>query len=499
MTSSASAAVPHRTNTRPPTGARRAWLIVAVVLIGDLLDLLDSLVTTIAGPSILRDLGGSNEFLQWLAAGYTVAMAAGLLIGARLGDMYGRKRMFLIGISGFTATSLLSAVSTSPSMLITARVLQGLVGAMMVPQALGLIKQSFPPQKVGLAFGLTGPVLALGGVGGPILAGWLVDADYFGWGWRMIFAINVPIGIALVIAGSILLPPSVPRRELRLDVGGATYAATGMAAIIFALVHGREFAWPWWIFAVLAAGVVSLILFARSQHRRDAAGRTPLVTPTLFTRRAFLAGLGIGSLFFGAVMGSALLFAFFFQLGLGLSPLAAGLAAAPQAVGMIIGFVLSQALGLTRRTMLIGLGTVAAGFAAVAALTLAADATATATVGLYIAPLAIIGIGMGLAIAPFFDIVLAGVADHETGSASGSLTAVQQLGNALGVAILGTVFFTVLEHDPAGGTSGYSHALATALFVTVGLVVIAGALTLMLPLRAEHSDSAPADDDPAAD
>ncbi|MDN5726010.1 MAG: MFS transporter [Propionibacteriales bacterium] len=466
---------------------RLAWAVVAVVLLGDLLDLLDSLVTTIAGPSIARDLGGGDVLIQWLSAGYTLAMAAGLLVGARLGDMFGRKRMFLIGISGFTLISLLAATAMSAELLIVLRVLQGLVGALMVPQALGLIKQSFPPDKVGTAFGLTGPVLALGGVAGPIVAGWLVDANYLGWGWRMIFAINVPIGIALIIAGAIILPPSTPDKSITLDVGGALLAAGGMGAVVFGLVHGREYGWPWWVFAVIIAGVLALVAFVFVQQARHRAGRSTLVTPSLFTKRSFLAGLAIGALFFGAILGSSLLFALFFQLGLGMTPLQAGLAAAPQAVGMIVGFVLSQILGLTRRTMHMGLTAVLVGFVAIIALT--ATLGGQVTVWQMLPPLGLVGIGMGLAMAPFFDIVLAGVDDDEVGSASGSLTAVQQLGNAVGVAALGTVFFTVLS-TTTGDEAGYATALNTALGWAVAFLILAAVATIWLPRRArDHAGS----------
>ncbi len=493
-TNSGVSALAHKHHTGSSASRRWPWVVVAVVLMGDLLDLLDSLVTTIAGPSIVRDLGGGSEFLLWLSAGYTVAMAAGLLVGARLGDIFGRKTMFLAGITGFTLTSLLAALSVSPDMLTAVRAVQGLVGAMMVPQALGLIKETFPPDKVGVAFGLTGPVLALGGVAGPILAGWLVDADYFGWGWRMIFAINVPVGIALIIAGVLYLPASRPNRALGLDVGGALLAGAGMAATICALVNGREFAWAWWIYAVLTGGICALAGFALRQVRRDRAGKSTLVTSSLFSKRAFLTGLAVGALFFGALIGSSLLFALFFQLGLGLSPLQAGLAAAPQAVGMIVGFVLSQVFGLSRRTMLFGLAAVIVGFAVIIGLAHALGSNIG--VRYLLAPLALIGIGMGLAIAPFFDMVLAGVDNDEIGSASGSLTAIQQLGNALGVAALGTVFFTVLDAHAGKSENAYTQALSTALSLSVALVTAAAIATFFLPRQATRP--APVHDDHAA-
>ena len=259
--------------TGPSVSARRAWAAVGIILVGEIMDLLDSLVTTVAGPTITRDMGGSQGFIQWLAAGYTIAMAAGLLVGGRLGDKYGRKNLFLIGLAGFTVTSLVSALATNPETLITARVLKGLLGALMVTQALGMIRSVFPPDKVGVAFGVTGPVMALSGVAGPIMAGWLVDADYFGWSWRMIFAVNVPVGLLALVAGLAVLPRSRPQRDLRIDMVGALIAAAGMAAVVFSLVQGRELGWPWWVFVLLTAGVGALAGPARVVRRGACRGR----------------------------------------------------------------------------------------------------------------------------------------------------------------------------------------------------------------------------------
>jgi EmrB/QacA subfamily drug resistance transporter len=479
---------------QPPatTGAEprpRLWAIIAVILAGEILDLLDSLVTIVAGPSILKDFGGTQTLVQWLSAGYTVAMAAGLLVGGRLGDMFGRKRMFLVGLAGFTTTSLISAMAGNAETLITARVLQGLLGALMVPQALGIVKEVFPPKMLGVALGITGPVMALSGVAGPIVAGWLVDANYFDLGWRMIFVINLPIGVATLVAGLLLLPKSRPQKGLTLDVTGAALASTGVAALVFALVQGRDFGWPWWIFAVMAGALTALAGFAKHQSARDARGSSTLVVPSLFGKKAFIAGLSVGALFFSALMGLSLLFSLYFQIGLGLSPLKAALASLPQAIGVIAGFGASQALGMVRRTMLTGLATILVGIvAAMTAINLQGD-TVNAW---WLSPaLAILGIGMGMALAPFFGMVLAGVDETETGSASGSLTAVQQVGNALGVSLLGAVFFAALDTHRVLDGPAFASASTYALGAAIALVVVAFLLTLLLPkVAVENSDAA---------
>src|SRR5215475_1703021 len=228
----AGAAAPSATTTDAATAYRWRWAALAVILAAEVMDLLDALVTTIAGPSIRADLHGSESLIQWLGAGYTLAMAVGLITGGRLGDLYGRKRMFMVGATGFATASLICALAQNPEMLITFRVLQGLFGAVMLPQGLGIIKEMFPPKELAAAFGAFGPVMGLSAVGGPILAGWLVSADYFGWGWRMIFVINLPLGIAAVIGGLKFLPRTGGTHAARIDWRGVLIMSLASLLII---------------------------------------------------------------------------------------------------------------------------------------------------------------------------------------------------------------------------------------------------------------------------
>ncbi len=485
----------HLTETSPARAVAPhpwRWAALFVVLAAEVMDLLDALVTVIAGPSVIRDLGGATTFIQWFTAAYTVAMAAGLLLGGRLGDIYGRRRMFLIGMAGFTVASLLCAAAQSPEMLLATRVIQGFFGAAMIPQGLGMIKEMFPPEEMGKAFGAFGPVMGLASVGGPVLAGWLVTADFFGLGWRAIFAINVPIGIAGFVAGLKYLPASMPHRGLKIDVPGALLATGGMAALIIPLIQGREYDWPAWCFALLAAAFASFALFAVIEWRRDRAGLATLVVPSLFGKRAFTSGLLTGLAFFGSLMGSTMVFTLFVQLGLGFDALHAGLAGLPQALGMMVGFGVAQALHarLGRRLMHIGGVLVAGGLIGLVLIIGAAGSS----IGVWaMAPaLVAMGTGMGMTMAPFFDIVLAGVSPEESGSASGTLTAVQQVGGALGIAILGTVFFSSLDTAVASGgpsIAAFGSATQASLWVAAGMVAIGWVLTFLLPKRAEHYDS----------
>ncbi|MBT2233822.1 MFS transporter [Nonomuraea sp. NEAU-A123] len=459
---------------------RWRWVALFVILAAEVMDLLDALVTSIAAPTIQKDLGGSSSMVQWLVAGYTLAMAVGLITGGRLGDLYGRKRMFVIGALGFTAASLLCGVAANPEMLIASRVVQGLFGAVMLPQGLGLIKEMFPPKEMGKAFGMFGPVMTISSVGGPILAGWLVDADLFGTGWRMIFLINLPLGLAAALAGMRYLPEFRLSNATRLDLVGMLLVSAAAFLLIFPLIQGRDLDWPAWTFVSMAASLVVFAVFGRYESRRAGSGKDPLITPSLFRKRAFTGGLVAGLAFFTGMIGLSLVFTLYTQVGLGYSPLKAGLTGLPQAIGGVVGFGLAMSglqEKLGRGLLQIGTAVMAVG-AAVLGLTIHLAGTDISPWQL--APgLAFVGIGMGLTMAPFFDIVLSGVEPHESGSASGTLTATQQLGGALGSALLGTLFFDLLKSQWSFGS-----AMQVTVWVEIGLLALTFVLSYLLPRKA---------------
>lgn len=455
-----------------PAAHPRRWLGLFAILGADLLNLLDSTVGTIAAPAIRADLGGSTSTLQWIAAGYTLAMAVGLLVGGRLGDMYGRKRMMIVGVLGFLAASLLCAVSLSPEMLLAARVLQGGFGAVMVPQSFGLIRELFG-QDVGKAFALLGPVIGLATVLGPVVAGVLVDADLFGTGWRMVFAINIPLGAFALAVGARVLPDSPPSaRGQRLDVRGALLAAAGMFLLVYPLTQGHELGWPAWTFGMLAASVVVLAVFAASQRR----GGTVLVRLSVFARRSYSSGVVFVLSFFGVITGFSLAVGLFLQLGLGYSPLKASLTMAPWAVGAFVGSAVGASVlaGMGRRVLHLGLGLMTAGLTWLY-FSLSVD-------GPPIAPLAVFGIGMGMIFVPLFDIIVGDLSDDEVGSASGILTSVQQLGASLGIAVLGTVFFSNVD---APAAPEFVDAAKIVTLVAIGLTVVTFGLGFLLPHKAK--------------
>ncbi|HSA52980.1 MAG TPA: MFS transporter [Yinghuangia sp.] len=464
----------------------RKWLGLTVVLAATLLNLLDASIVNIAAPAIQADLGASYSALQWTAAAYTLTLAAGLLTGGRLGDIFGRKRMMAIGIVAFVTASVLCAVAWSPEALIAARVLQGLAGAVMIPQGFGLLRDMFPPHEIGKAFALFGPAIGLATILGPIVAGTLVDADLFGTGWRMIFLINVPIGLFALLAGRVALPAKPPvAHDKSLDLLGLTIGGAGMFMLVYPLVQGQEKGWPAWMFGMLAAAVAVLAGFVAYTLRRTRLGvKAPIVQLSVFTKRSYSSGVLFVIVFFGTITGLSMAIGLFLQFGLGFSAMRASLTMAPWAVGAFIGSGASGALmgKLGRKILHIGLTIMAVGIAGLYAV----FANASTDLGSWTmaGPFLVFGLGMGMIFVPLFDIIMGEVADEEVGSASSSLESMQQLAAALGVAVFGTVFFS------QGGAHLHQQsaldAVATTALIALVLTVVAFAVGFLLPKHARQ-------------
>jgi EmrB/QacA subfamily drug resistance transporter len=464
------AAMPSR--TRNPL----RWFVFAVAITANIMDLMDTTIVNVAGPSIRHALGGSASSLQWLPAGYTLAFSVWLITGARLGDMFGRRRLFLIGSAGFTVMS--AACSAAPSMaaLIVFRVLQGSFGALMVPQGFGMLKEVFAEDEMTKVFGAYGPMLGLSSLAAPILAGALIEANLWGIGWRLVFLINVPIGIAAFAGAVRVLPRTVAHPGIRLDTGGMVLIGAGLTAIIYPLIQGRADGWPAWTFASLAAGAILIVAFLVWEQRLHG---DPLIEPGLLANRTYTSGLLVGFAFFGAFGGLLLCVSLFAQLGEGFSPIHAGLTLMAMVVGMFAGmgagFSLVGRLG--RRLLHLGVVIVGAG-TVVLALTVTGSRTAST---LDLAPgLFLIGTGAGISMGQLFDFILAGVGMDEVGSATGVVEAMQQLSSAVGVAVLGTIFFSAFADHPP------THALAITAWACLAPIAAAFALIFRLPMRARE-------------
>jgi MFS family permease len=223
---------------------RRRWIALAIVMTAAFMDLVDATIVNIAIPSIERDLGATTSAIQWITAGYALAFAAGLITGGRLGDIYGRKRLFLLGTAGFTLASALCGFAASPEMLVASRLLQGAAAAMMVPQVLSIVHATFPAHERGKVFGLFGAIIGLGAVSGPLLGALLTQWNIAGLEWRPIFLINLPVGIAGLLLGRKFISESKAPKALRLDMVGVLLVTLALLMLIYPLTRGRELAWP---------------------------------------------------------------------------------------------------------------------------------------------------------------------------------------------------------------------------------------------------------------
>src|SRR5215212_3820235 len=435
---------------RAPGGADpRRWIALAVVLIAGFMQLVDISIVNVAIPSIQRDLDATYAQIQWVLAGYQLAFAVMLITGGRLGDIYGRKRLFMIGMSGFTLASALCGLAQSPEMLIGSRVLQGLFGAIMFPQILSVIQVTFPPRERGTAFGLFGATIGLATITGPLVGGLLIEADLFGLEWRPIFLVNVPIGILALAAAARYLIESRAPRALRLDPIGVAIVTAGLLLLVYPLVQGRDLDLPLWTFLSMAAAVPVLVGFGVYERHKKRLDGSPLIDLDLFRQRSFVPGLAVAGIFFMGIPAFFLIFSLWLQIGLGFSALHAGVTGVPFAVGSALASAASVRLApaLGRRVLSAGSLLLDAGMAA---LIWTVDRYGGAVHSWQLIPaLLVCGLGLGSVVAPLVNVVLAGIRGQDAGSASGVLTTVQQVGGAVGVAVIGVIFFGLLGSQAA--------------------------------------------------
>jgi EmrB/QacA subfamily drug resistance transporter len=468
---------------------RVKWLGFAVVLVSSVMDLLDSTIAQTAAPAIRHELGGSYADLEWISAAYTLAMSTLLIPGSRLGDLFGRRRVLLVGIAGFVLASILCALAPSAGTLIAARVLQGAIAATMVPQGFGLIRELFGDEGQQQAFGIFGPVMGLAAIAGPLAGGGLIDLNLFGSTWRAIFFVNVPLGLAALALGVRYLPRNAAATpNARLDPLSVLLATGGAFSLVYPLIQGRQQGWPLWSFALLAAGVALLAGFGLRQADRVRRGREPLIDPEILRRRPFVAGLAVVVCFIGAMGGLTIGLNIMWQTGLGFTPLDSGLATVAIPVLAIGGSITSSVLlaKIGRETMRIGVTTMAVGLAAVVVV-LHADKGGL-TPWETAAPLALAGFGMGMVFVPMFDVILAGVEPHQLGSASGTLESVQQLAMSLGIAAVGTVLFDRLgdKHGAAAVVDATGHGLLVAIVLLIAAAFAVGWLPKHARAQAGH-------------
>lgn len=476
------------TTARPQVTGRAASLALLVVLFASFMDLLDVTIVTIAAPDIAADLRASQAQLQWMVAAYVLALGSGLITGGRVGDAFGRRKVFLMSLSAFAVASAACALAPSASTLIAVRAVQGLAGGFMVPQVFGIIRSSFTPAAMAKAFGAYGAVQGLASVAGPLLGGALVESDVWGLGWRTIFWINVPIAVVALALGLRFLPESRSRDRSRLDVAGAVLAAAGVFLVLLPLVQGRDWGWPLWGWAVLGGGLITLAGFLAYERHVSRSGGQPVLDPALLSIRTFVVGLVACGFFFGGLASFFLVLSLYLQLGTGRSALQTGLVILPYALGSILTSGAGVALAAKAGRGLIVTGSLTLAASQGLLWWLVRDGATPG--GWALAGVMLLGgLGLGLGAPILVNVVLAGVPARLAGAAGGALTTVNQIGGSVGIAVLATVFFAALPAPGAAGTAGggasaYGEALAAVMPWQVATYVVAALAMVALPRAA---------------
>ena len=460
-------------------GYPRRWAMLPVILIAMFMAGFDIWAVNVAAPSLQRDLHVSDAALQLIVGGYAFMYASGMVTGGRLGDLFGYKRLFLIGVVTFALASLACGLAPSAGVLVAFRLVQGLTGAVMVPQVVALITATFPARERSRALGYYGATMGLGFVSGQILGGGLIQANIFGLGWRAIFLVNVPVGVIALIVAAVVVPKARGLRKPRLDPLGAIGVSGGLALALVPLTLGRDEGWPTWTWVSLALALPVLAATLAWERRLTRIGGEPLLNLALFRDRAFSAGLLLNFtslFFFGSFM---FVLTLLLQSGLGLSPLHAGIVNLPLALTFIAMTLLGPRVAARLGPRSITLGAVAA-IAGALVLALTAAHYGGQLTGWETAPgTALIGIGQGLMVPSLMSAVLSHVRPEQAGAAAGVLTTTQQFSIASGVAVIGAVFYEVIGGAPS--RAGFVTGLTVVAWVDVAVLVIAAALTYLLP------------------
>ena len=480
MTSDACTAAPppftaSADRTAPP------WPGLAVLLLGGFVTIFDLFVVNVAIPSLKGELGASLAEIGFVVAGYELAFGVLLVTGGRLGDLHGRRRLFMAGMAGFTAASALCGLAPDAPVLIGARLLQGLAAALLFPQVYASIRVHFAGDDGRRAFGFLGMTLGLAAIAGQILGGLMIEADIAGLGWRLIFLVNVPIGLFALAAARLIPESRAPERPM-LDWPGVGLVTSGLILLLVPLIEASTQGWPLWSVLSLAAGVVVLAVFYRHQEGRRRTGRQPLLDMALLRDPAFARGGLLVLLIYSTASSFFLCFALMVQVGFGFGPLAAGSAFVPCSIGFVAASLAAPGLVSRFGTRAISLG--AALYAVSLGLLVGQVwlAGATLVVGHLIPTLILVGAAQGLIMTPLVNLVLGVVAERQAGMAAGVISTLQQVGAAFGVAVVGLLFAASLGHPPAagGGAGAYAAAFVGGMLYNLAAAVLAGLLLMRM-------------------
>lgn len=503
---------------------RRAWQALSVLLIGMFMSLLDATIVNVALPTIRTSLDANEATLSWIISGYALAFGLVLIPAGRLGDRFGHKWVFFTGLALFTVASLACGLAQDSTQLVIARIVQGLAGGIYLPAVTAFIQLLFVGRTRGKAFAIMGAVIGVSSALGPIVGGLLIQAFGEKEGWRYVFDVNVPIGIIALIAAAALLPRGgavTSRSSGGVDWIGLALLAGGLVAILVPLIEGQTVGWKPWTYLSLAGGVALVALFALWEVWYTKHGKSPLVPPHLYSHAAFTGGTILALVYFAAFTSIFFSISILWQAGLGHTALESGFVSIPFAIGSIVGASQSGRLAplLGRRVLVIGVGMLTVGLAAVWIVLLtvaAADLTNWALLG----PLLVAGVGSGLFIAPNAQFIVATVDPQEAGAASGVIGTMQRLGSAIGIAVIGSVFFGTLtgiaptsaqvaaaaqKHGAAGAAAvetaiaeiakqnaavSFTNSAAAAIAVSAAFALVAFFLVFALPKRVSQGREA---------
>jgi MFS family permease len=455
----------------PVAAARGRWLMLIVLLAGQFMALLDVTIVNVAMPTIGRSLHASGAELQLVVAGYTVSYAMLLITGARLGDLYGRRRMFLAGVAVFTLASLTCGIAPGAGVLIAARLVQGAGAAAMMPQIMSVIQLRFDGAARARALSAYTAVLSSGFVAGQVIGGVLVTANLFGESWRPVFLVNVPIGLAVLALVPRVVPADSPGRARRLDLAGLAVAVPAVFLVVLPLMLGHQEGWPGWVFGCVAAGLALGLVFVLVERRIADRGGDPLLNLAVLRAPGLVPGLAAVAVLMITYGGFLFSFALHLQGGLGDSALRAGLTFAPCALVFGACGYFWRRLPVALHHVLAPLGCLAAvgGYAAVAAVLHSGGSG-----GLLLqVVLVITGASLALGFSPLVTHSLVRVPLHQAADASGLLTTTIQLGQAVGVATFGSLFLSL---DSGRAVSGHGLAAASGHALAVTLGWLAGAM-----------------------
>jgi len=478
----------------PEPVTRRTWLALVVLMTGAFMSLLDTTIVNVALQSIRDSLDASNSTLEWIISGYALAFGLTLIPAGRLGDRYGHKWVFMTGLALFTLASLACGLAQDSAGLIAARIVQGAAGGIFFPAVTALIRIMFSGATIGRALGVLGAVIGVSAALGPVIGGVIIEIAGEDLGWRLVFGVNIPIGVLALVAAFVLLPGA--RRHAsaaRVDVVGLVLLSAGLIAILVPLIEGQTLGWPAWTYLTLVAGVLLLVGFAFWERREARLGLSPLVPPHLFSHAAFTGGVILATVYFAAFTSIFFVITIFWQAGLGASALEAGLVALPFSIGSILGATSSDRLAqrLGRGVLVLGTGLVAVGLAAIWGVLVVAGTGVTSWA--LLVPLFAAGVGSGFFIAPNTRFIVSTVGRSEAGAASSVLGTAQRIGSAIGIAVIGSVFFGTLNFgaDGAGGAAdAFSRSAQFAIAMSVAFAFAAFALVFALPKRVPESPPA---------